>query len=152
MAEGKGWLDEAARLALAGATLGLVASTTQNAFSKTTVGFSPIFTKYGSNIGYFAVMGGVYAGVRNITSQIREKDDFINGSIAGCAVGFIAGVKKRSLASGVGACLFLGTSVGVIDYTSRIENKLSELTPAERERVRKEFYSFSEEDKKSDSS
>ncbi|PVV03852.1 hypothetical protein BB560_001662 [Smittium megazygosporum] len=136
MDHSEGWATDAAKVSLVGAGIGLVVSTTKNIMSSNSPGISGIFTVHGSSIGLYAVIGGVFAGTRGLSAEIRKKDDYINTGIAGCAAGLIIGLRKRSLPSAVGRCAFLSSSLGFIDYTGGLTNKIDELSAEERERIR----------------
>ena len=64
-----------------------------------------IFTRTGGTIGLFAAMGASFAFVDRTMANARETEDAINGAAAGCAAGFIAGLKNRSIPQAFGGCL-----------------------------------------------
>lgn len=81
-----------------------------------------VFTRTGSTIAFFAAMGAAFTYVDAQVANIREKDDALNGAAwgfsrdsdyiqltsnlysGGCAAGFIAGLKQRSIPTAFGAC------------------------------------------------
>ncbi|KAJ1918953.1 hypothetical protein H4219_002309 [Mycoemilia scoparia] len=144
MSETESWQERAAKYTLGGAGIGLVLSAAMNSFQSHNHGAMGIFTRTGSTIGYMAAMGGIFAGTECALAQYRGKSDYINSATAGCAAGFIAGIKKRSFPAAVGSCLFIGGTMGVYDYSGGINAKLTALSPEEREQRRKEFLSRSE--------
>ncbi|KAK6540304.1 hypothetical protein TWF694_009111 [Orbilia ellipsospora] len=92
---------------------GLVVSGVQNTLAKENRGFLGLFTRTGSTIGLFALMGGTYAFVKDASANIREKDDTWNtalgGLFAGALVGIPTGRLPRVLGFGAGLSILLAT-------------------------------------------
>ncbi|KAJ1675924.1 hypothetical protein EV182_000311 [Spiromyces aspiralis] len=144
MPEKESWQERTAKFALGGATIGFFLSAAQNSFQSHNHGAMGVFTRTGGTIGYMAAMGGIFAGTEALTADIREKEDYWNTATAGCAAGFIAGIRKRSFPLAIGSCLFIGTTMGLYDYCGGIDGKLSAMTVEEREQRRKNFLGVNE--------
>ncbi|KAJ2083290.1 hypothetical protein H4R24_000937 [Coemansia sp. RSA 988] len=146
--EERDWKAETVKYTLGGAGLGLFVSSFQTAYSpRKSGGALDVFKKYGGTIGYMAAMGGVFAGVDAATAQIRGKDDYVNSAIAGCAAGFIAGIRKRSIPAAVGGCAFFATAMGTYDYSGGFDGKMHGMTREERDEYRAGLFA-SEKDMK----
>ncbi|KAF2665074.1 hypothetical protein BT63DRAFT_429023 [Microthyrium microscopicum] len=85
--------------------VGAIASGVQAALTKQNIGILGTFTKYGGTTAVFAGMGASYMFVRNVTANLRHKDDLYSSALGGFVAGSIVGVSKRSLPSiiGIGA-------------------------------------------------
>ncbi|OMJ28528.1 NADH-ubiquinone oxidoreductase [Smittium culicis] len=130
------WATEAAKYTMIGGGLGLLTSAFQNAIQSHQSGAMGVFTRTGSTIGFLAVMGGVFAGTRGLSANIRQEDDYWNTAYAGCAAGLIAGMRKKSLPTSIGACVFMGGSLATYDYLGGLQPKITELAPDERQKYR----------------
>ncbi|PVU98084.1 hypothetical protein BB559_001781 [Furculomyces boomerangus] len=139
MSHSDSWVTEAAKFSLIGGGLGLLTSALQNSLQTHNAGAIGVLSRTGSTIGYFAVMGGVFAGTRGLSADLRGKHDHWNTAAAGCLAGFIAGIRKRSIPAGIGACVFMGGALGTYEYLGGINGKIAELSPEEREKVKKSF-------------
>ncbi|CAD6581851.1 MAG: hypothetical protein TREMPRED_003100 [Tremellales sp. Tagirdzhanova-0007] len=153
-------LSIASRVTLQSAGVGLLVSTVKNALDTHDKGAMGIFTRSGGTIAFFAAMGFTYSFIKASTSNVREShevhidmgwlttawqtDDSLNGAAGGCAAGFLAGVRARSLPSAIGACAFLGTVIysfdeaGQVDLPITISDKPS--TAEGREAKRRSFF------------
>jgi len=60
-------------------------------------------------------MGATFAATESIVANQREKQDALNGVAGGCAAGFLAGLRARSLPIAVASCAVLGAAVGTFD-------------------------------------
>jgi len=98
------------------ACVGAVVSAVQNALSSHNHGAFGVFTRTGGTIGFFGAMGATFALTESVVANTREKDDALNGAAGGCAAGFLAGIRARSLPVAVIGCTVLGAAVGTFDY------------------------------------
>ncbi|KAF9040559.1 hypothetical protein BJ165DRAFT_1490782 [Panaeolus papilionaceus] len=121
----------ASQIALQGAAVGLVVSTIQNALGKHSHGALGVFTRTGGTIGFFAAMGATFAFTEAAVANQRRKNDALNGAAGGCAAGFLAGIKNRSLPMALGGCVLLGGTIGAFDYGGQLGGN-SQLTKEER--------------------
>jgi len=118
--ESKPALKQASRVALQAGTIGLIVSTVQNALGKHTHGAIGVFTRTGGTIGFFAAMGATFAFTEAFVANERQKNDPLNGAAGGCAAGFLAGIRSRSLPMAAGGCVLLGAAVGAFDYSGQL--------------------------------
>ena len=98
------------RVSLQAGTVGLVLSTIQNALGKHTHGAMGVLTRTGGTIGFFgnttflfiynsnifyhlAAMGATFAFTEAFVANERQKNDALNGAAAGCAAGFLTGIR-----------------------------------------------------------
>lgn len=101
---------------LQAAGVGALVSAVQNALSSHNHGAFGIFTRTGGTIGFFGAMGATFALTESVVANTREKDDALNGAAGGCAAGFLAGIRARSLPVAVIGCTVLGAAMGTFDY------------------------------------
>ncbi|KAI0695160.1 hypothetical protein BC835DRAFT_983073 [Cytidiella melzeri] len=131
-------LRYASTIGLQAGIIGAVVSATQNAFGNHTQGAAGVFTRTGGTIGFFAAMGATFAFTEATIANQRQKDDALNGAAGGCAAGFLAGIRARSLPMAVTSCVIIGAAVGAFDYGGkRIYGSPVEETQEER---RKRFF------------
>ncbi|KAJ2777467.1 hypothetical protein H4R18_005145 [Coemansia javaensis] len=136
-ADKKDWKAEAATYTLGGAGVGLFVSAFQTAYSPRKGGSAlDMFKRYGGTIGFMAAMGGIFAGVEAAAAQIRDKDDYVNPAVAGCAAGFVAGIRQRSIPAAFGACAFFAAAMGTYEYSGGFEGKMHGMTREQREELR----------------
>jgi hypothetical protein len=50
----------------------------------------------------------------------KQTDDALNAAAGGCAAGFIAGVRARSLPLAFGACAAMGTAIGTFSAAGNV--------------------------------
>ncbi|TCD69919.1 hypothetical protein EIP91_005743 [Steccherinum ochraceum] len=120
------------------AAVGAFVSTVQNALGKHTRGAAGFFTRTGGTIGFFAAMGFTFAFTDSVVANTREKDDALNGVAGGCAAGFLAGIRARSLPMAVASCAVLGAAVGTFDYGGKTIS--GSATPESKEERRRRFF------------
>ncbi|WWC86895.1 uncharacterized protein L201_001774 [Kwoniella dendrophila CBS 6074] len=135
-------LQLATRVTLQSAGVGLLVSAVQNALDKHNAGAMGIVTRTGGTIGFFAAMGFSFSFVQAITANIRETDDALNGAAGGCAAGFLAGVRAKSLPMAFGACAGMGTLIGTFNAAGNaLTGTNRKLLPRpEREQLRQAFF------------
>ncbi|KAF9535412.1 hypothetical protein CPB83DRAFT_9386 [Crepidotus variabilis] len=133
--EAKSPVANASNVALKAGAVGFFVSSLQNALGKHGYGAMGILTRTGGTVGFFAAMGGVFAYTEAYVANQRQQDDHLNGAAGGCAAGFLAGIKKRSLPLAVGSCAVLGAVIGAYDFTGSIAG--DQTSTAER---RKRFF------------
>ncbi|KAF8807344.1 hypothetical protein BYT27DRAFT_7189435 [Phlegmacium glaucopus] len=129
--EPKPTLKYTSQVALQAGTLGLIVSTVQNALGKHSHGAMGVVTRTGGTIGFFAAMGATFAFTESFVANERRKNDALNGAAGGCAAGFLAGIRSRSLPMAAGGCLFLGAAMGAFDYSGQLAGETG-LTREER--------------------
>ncbi|KAF8168164.1 hypothetical protein B0H34DRAFT_792801 [Crassisporium funariophilum] len=129
-------IQYASKVALQAGALGLVVSTLQNALGKHSHGAMGVVTRTGGTIGFFAAMGATFAFTESFVANERRKKDAINGMAGGCAAGFLAGVRARSVPTAIGGCAFLAAAVGIFDYSGQLTGETG-VSPEER---RKKFF------------
>ncbi|KAI0788487.1 hypothetical protein C8Q75DRAFT_854469 [Abortiporus biennis] len=109
-------LRYASAVGLQAAGVGAFVSAVQNALGQHSKGASGFLTRTGGTIGFFAAMGATFALTESVVANTREKDDALNGVAGGCAAGFLAGIRARSLPMAIASCAVLGAAVGTFDY------------------------------------
>ncbi|KZP16773.1 hypothetical protein FIBSPDRAFT_865526 [Athelia psychrophila] len=92
----------------------------------------------GRNSGLFAAMGAAFALTETAVANSREKTDPLNGVAGGCAAGFLAGVRARSLPMAVAGCAAVGAAMGAFDYSGELAGQTS--SPEQQEERRKRFF------------
>ncbi|KAI0756902.1 hypothetical protein C8Q80DRAFT_1091608 [Daedaleopsis nitida] len=130
-------LQYASAVGLQAAGIGALVSAVQNALGTHTSGASGFLTRTGGTIGFFAAMGATFALTESVVANQRQVDDSLNGAAGGCAAGFLAGIRARSLPMALASCAVLGTAVGTFDYNGK------GLAPGESESLeerRKRFF------------
>ncbi|KAI0825044.1 hypothetical protein BC628DRAFT_1321051 [Trametes gibbosa] len=135
--EPKASLQYASAVGLQAAGVGALVSAVQNALGSHSSGAAGIFTRTGGTIGFFAAMGATFALTESVVANQRQTDDALNGAAGGCAAGFLAGIRARSLPMAVASCAVLGTAIGTLDYNGK------NLVPTDTESIeerRKRFF------------
>jgi len=94
---------------------GLLVSAVQNALESHGSGAWGVFTRTGGTVTFFATMGATFGFTDAFVANIRETDDALNGAAGGCATGFVAGLRARSLPMAVISCASIATLVGAFD-------------------------------------
>ncbi|KAI0274826.1 hypothetical protein BC834DRAFT_965305 [Gloeopeniophorella convolvens] len=101
------------------ALVGAFVSAVQNALGSHSKGASGFLSRTGGTIGFFAAMGATFAATESFVANQREKEDSLNGVAGGCAAGFLAGIRARSLPIAVASCAVIGAAVGTFDYAGQ---------------------------------
>ncbi|KAL1411699.1 hypothetical protein Q8F55_002665 [Vanrija albida] len=135
-------IQVAARVTLQSAGVGLLVSAVQNALDKHDRGAMGVVTRTGGTIGFFAAMGFAFSFTQSFVANTRETDDALNGAAGGCAAGFVAGVRARSLPIAFGACAGMATLIGTFEAAGSALTGTDRLaTPRpEREERRLRFF------------
>ncbi|KAI9636380.1 uncharacterized protein MKK02DRAFT_45088 [Dioszegia hungarica] len=135
-------LSLAARVTMQSAGVGLLVSAVQNALERHDKGAMGIVTRTGGTIGFFTAMGFTFAFTEAQVANWRESDDALNGAAGGCAAGFIAGVRAKSLPMAFGACAAMGTMIGTFSYAgnSLTGTDRQSVPRPEREERRRAFF------------
>lgn len=121
--------------------VGAVVSTIQNALGTHNYGAAGVLTRSGGTIGFFAAMGATFAATESIVANTREKEDYINGAAGGCAAGFLAGIRARSLPVAVASCAVIGTAMGAFDAAGKLAGERREReSPETFEERRRRFF------------
>jgi len=90
------------------------------------------------NVGFFAAMGATFAFTETMVANQRQKNDPLNGMAGGCAAGFLAGIRARSLPMAVAGCAAVGAAVGGFDYSGQLAGQT--VSPEKREERRRQFF------------
>ncbi|KAF8905523.1 hypothetical protein CPB84DRAFT_1676604 [Gymnopilus junonius] len=118
--EPKSPFQEAARIGLQAGVVGFVVSSIQNALGTHSHGAMGVVTRTGGTIGFFAAMGATFKFTETFVANQRRTTDPINGAAGGCAAGFLAGVRSRSIPMALGGCVLLGGAIGAFDYSGQL--------------------------------
>ncbi|RXW13713.1 hypothetical protein EST38_g12135 [Candolleomyces aberdarensis] len=113
-------LQYASTVGLQSAGVGLFVSTLQNALGNHSKGAMGVVTRTGGTIGFFAAMGFTFAATEAVVRNTREQDDALNGFAGGCAAGFLAGLRQKSLPVAFGGCAVVGGAMGIFDYSGQL--------------------------------
>lgn len=105
----------AATIGVQGAVFGTLVASVQNALQTHDRGAFGVLTRSGGTIGFFAAMAATFAFTDSYVSNLRQTRDPINGAIAGCAAGLLAGARGRSIPQGLASCAAIGALVGSFD-------------------------------------
>ncbi|KAM5531689.1 hypothetical protein V8D89_010158 [Ganoderma adspersum] len=130
-------LQYASAVGLQAAGIGALVSAIQNALGSHSSGAAGVFTRTGGTIGFFAAMGATFALTESVVANQRQVDDSLNGAAGGCAAGFLAGIRARSLPVALASCAVLGTAIGTLDYTGKT---LAPVASESIEERRKRFF------------
>ncbi|KAG8219760.1 hypothetical protein J3R82DRAFT_732 [Butyriboletus roseoflavus] len=115
--------------------VGAFISAVQNALASHSAGAAGFLTRTGGTIGTFAAMGAAFAFTEAVVANQRETDDALNGLAGGCAAGFLAGIRTRSLPIAVGSCAMVGGAMATFDYAGQIIGDTED-----KEEKRKKFF------------
>jgi len=131
----------ASTVALQAGFVGALVSAVQNAVGTHSQGAAGWLTRSGGTIGVFAAMGATFAMTESVVANTRQKNDPLNGAAGGCAAGFLAGIRARSLPVAVASCAVIGGAMGVFDTAGRLAGEQRDLeTPETAEERRKRFF------------
>jgi len=108
---------QATNSAMIAGAAGLTMSAVQNSLSRQNYGALGVFTRTGSTIGLFAIVGGGYEFARCASANLRQKDDAINTAIGGFVGGAVLGLRFRTLPAVLGLGAMTSIVLGVFDYT-----------------------------------
>ncbi|KAI0004154.1 hypothetical protein BJV74DRAFT_763881 [Russula compacta] len=108
-------LQYAATVGMQAALVGAFVSSVQNALGSHSKGASGFLSRTGGTIGFFAAIGATFAATESIVANQRGKQDALNGVAGGCAAGFLAGIRARSIPIAVASCAVIGAAVGTFD-------------------------------------
>ncbi|PPQ97061.1 hypothetical protein CVT26_001243 [Gymnopilus dilepis] len=133
--EAKSPFQEAARIGLQAGVVGFVLSSIQNALGTHSHGAMGVVTRTGGTIGFFAAMGATFKFTETFVANQRRTTDALNGAAGGCAAGFLAGIRSRSLPMALGGCVLLGGAIGGFDYAGTLTG-----TSESKEEKRKRFF------------
>ncbi|KAF8846324.1 hypothetical protein BDN67DRAFT_918661 [Paxillus ammoniavirescens] len=134
--EPKAPLASATSTGLQAGAVGAFVSAVQNALASHSAGAAGFLTRTGGTIGTFAAMGAAFAFTEAVVANERETDDALNGLAGGCAAGFLAGIRTRSLPIAVGSCAVVGAAMATFDYAGQIVGATEE----QKEEKRKKFF------------
>ena len=68
-------------------------------------------------INLIASAGGSYIFFRNVSANLREKDDYISSAIGGLVAGSIVGVSRRTIPLVVGMGALTAVATGFMTFT-----------------------------------
>jgi len=134
---------------LTSSIVGLLFSAVRNSLEKHDRGAWGVLTRTGGTIGLVAGMGFLFSYTDQTLANIRGRDDDgLNGAAGGCAAGFLAGVRNRSLGAAFGGCMILGAAVGTFELAGKTVGGLQSggdgtgirLTQEQREASRLSFF------------
>ncbi|KIJ68510.1 hypothetical protein HYDPIDRAFT_24780 [Hydnomerulius pinastri MD-312] len=134
--EPKAAFASATSIGLQAGAVGAFVSAVQNALGAHSMGATGFLTRTGGTIGTFAAMGAAFAYTEAVVANQRETDDALNGLAGGCAAGFLAGIRTRSLPVAVGSCAVVGAAMATFDYAGQIVGATEE----QKEEKRKKFF------------
>ncbi|KAI5477333.1 mitochondrial inner membrane translocase complex, subunit Tim17/22 [Pseudohyphozyma bogoriensis] len=137
--EPTGFVQPAFNAAVAGAGVGLFASTIKNSLESHSKGALGVITRTGWMAGYFAAAGAAFAGVQGFVADSRgTRDDGVASAFGGCAAGFVLGIRSGKLPTAFGLCAVLGAVEGTFDLAGGglgAEGPVKERKEREEDRV-----------------
>ncbi|RIA95098.1 hypothetical protein C1645_758170 [Glomus cerebriforme] len=122
------------------AGVGLLIAAVQNSYNDSNTRASTVFTKYGSTITGFALLGGIFTATETVTANIRKTDDWINGAVGGCATGLTVGIRARSHTLGLGACLGIGGLMSLYEFSGAWKGLLKYKNEDEKREWRRSIF------------
>lgn len=134
--EAKSPIRDATTVAYQAAAAGALVSVLQNALSSHKAGAFGVLTRTGGTIGMFAAMGATFAFTEATVANQRQKDDALNGTVGGCAAGFLAGIRTRSLPVALTSCAVVGAAMGTFDYAGQLSGESKEV----KEEKKRKFF------------
>ncbi|KAJ8083965.1 hypothetical protein PQX77_007246 [Marasmius sp. AFHP31] len=117
--EPKATLERTTVWGLKTGAVGVIYSTLQNALGQHSSGAAGVFTRTGGTITFFAAMGATFAFTESFVANQRQTDDALNAAAGGCAAGFLAGIRARSLPTAVAACAVGGVTMGLFERAGK---------------------------------
>jgi len=139
--EAKPSLKYASTVGFQAGVVGAIVSAVQNALGAHNQGAAGVLTRSGGTIGFFAAMGASFALTEAVVGNAREKEDYVNGAAGGCAAGFLAGIRARSLPVAVASCVVIGGSMGAFDAAGRLAgDRRDRESPESAEERRRRFF------------
>jgi len=135
-------VKNAVLIGLQGAGVGVLVASVQNALQHHNRGAMGVLTRSGGTIGLFGAMAATFAFTDSYVTNVRQKEDPLNGAIAGCAVGLLAGARVRSIPVGIASCAGIATLIGTFDAagSSLRGQALDMATPLTKEERRRRFF------------
>ncbi|KAI1333761.1 hypothetical protein F5Y15DRAFT_421547 [Xylariaceae sp. FL0016] len=126
--------------ALIGGGVGFCASAVQNSLAKSNIGAWGVFTRTGSTMAQFAAVGTVYKFSLNATANLREKDDYLNSSVAGFLGGATSGLQSARIPRILGNGAIFSVILTAFAYTGGSlrggrRGEVSELDEYERKEI-----------------
>lgn len=83
----------------------------------------------------FAIMSGVYSTASCIAKRLRQRDDAVNGAVAGCATGLVLGWGGGP-ASAAQSCAMIGIFSYIVDRLGAAEAQATQLWQQQQQRQR----------------
>ncbi|KAG8529301.1 uncharacterized protein KY384_005937 [Bacidia gigantensis] len=96
---------------------GLTASAIRTGLTRQNVGAWAVVTRSGGLIGVAIAAGATFGFTRSAAANLREKDDYVNSTIAGFLAGSLLGLQFRSLPATIGLGAGIAVSQGVLGFT-----------------------------------
>ncbi|TVY84766.1 NADH-ubiquinone oxidoreductase 21.3 kDa subunit [Lachnellula suecica] len=110
-------VKEGVNASLVTGAAGAFISAVQNTLTKRNVGAWGIFTRTGSTVAVFTVMGGAYSFTKSASANLREKDDSLNPALGGLFAGAAMGLKRGTTPAVLGFGALTAIVMGAYDYT-----------------------------------
>ncbi|TVY49210.1 NADH-ubiquinone oxidoreductase 21.3 kDa subunit [Lachnellula occidentalis] len=110
-------IKEAVTASMITGSAGAFISAVQNTLTKRNHGPWGVFTRTGSTIAVFTIMGGAYEFTKNAAANLREKDDSWNPALGGLLAGAVMGLKRGTTPSVMGFGAMTAVIMGTYDYT-----------------------------------
>ncbi|KAF1970374.1 hypothetical protein BU23DRAFT_538077 [Bimuria novae-zelandiae CBS 107.79] len=98
-------------------TAGAIIAGVQNTMRKQNVGAMGIITRSGGTIALFASVGFLYQFTKDVTANLRQKDDTYGEAFAGFMGGTAVGVARGSMPMVLGAGAGFGVACATFKYT-----------------------------------
>ncbi|RKP24508.1 hypothetical protein SYNPS1DRAFT_17111 [Syncephalis pseudoplumigaleata] len=131
-------VGETVKIGAGSALAGVVYSTVSNAYQTHQFDRASVFTRTGTSVKYFGIVGVTYSATYCMMNNLRHKQDHWNSGAAGAAAGATLGLLSRSFPIMFGAAAAIGATMWVFDYTgSSVRGPFGDATYEEREKIRR---------------
>jgi len=132
--EPKSSLKNACSVGIQAAVVGAFVSAVQNALGSHSYGGTGFLTRSGGTIKFFAAMGATFAFTESVVANSRQTNDALNGAAGGCAAGFLAGLRARSIPVAIASCAVIGATMGTFDYAGELMGDADDTKEERRKR------------------
>lgn len=117
-------IENSTNAAVVSVLSGFVFAAARNALSKKPVGPWAVISQSGSLIASFGVGGTGYTFARDVSANLREKEDGLNDFYGGLFGGALMGALGRTVPRTVGVSLLTGVTVGIFSWAGNSLNGL----------------------------
>ncbi|KAI8050845.1 hypothetical protein BDF22DRAFT_777570 [Syncephalis plumigaleata] len=133
-------VGETVKIGAGSALAGVAFSIVSNAYQTHKFDKTSVFTRTGSSVKAFGLVGVTYSATYCLMSNMRQKQDHWSSGTAGAVAGATLGLLGRSFPIMVGAAAAIGATMWVYDYTGgTVRGPFDGVSYEEREMIRKTY-------------